>query len=417
MVIGQEWLATMDSLTAGIAVIATQLCVALVMTGIYFAAPNEKCTRYWALSELLIATGVLLVVANAGAPRYAILILANNSLIWGAILQWWGAQAFYGKPPGKAGWLAGALYFVLFGLLLVAGAGVSMRVLLLSAAVLVLLALSFREVWNGSASDRTFGAWLVLGAISLLITNNVFKIGAALLQLPDFRPVTHSSAGVFVMYLVPLVGTLVYASGLLLLYFERMVKEKHHLATHDELTGLLNRRAIVAAGEREVEVAIRNRTPLAIAFVDIDFFKQINDRLGHDAGDAVLTDIAQLLRTSCRTIDLVARYGGEEFCIVFPGVDAMHAPILGERLVEAARQYRFRDQYPVTVSVGLAALSDDEAGRSWSNLINRADAELYKAKNLGRDRYCISETQSSPGKVDGVLRHGARTAAKASTVF
>jgi diguanylate cyclase (GGDEF)-like protein len=192
------------------------------------------------------------------------------------------------------------------------------------------------------------------------------------------------------MYLVPLAGTLLYATGLLLLYFERMVQEKHHLATHDELTGLLNRRAIVAGGEREIAVAARNRQSLAVAFIDIDFFKQVNDRLGHKAGDAVLADMAHLLMTNCRNIDLVGRYGGEEFCIVFPGVDSAEASLLGDRLMTAVRRYRFRDQFPVTVSIGLAILRADDADRSWNNLLPRADAELYKAKSQGRDRVCIA---------------------------
>jgi diguanylate cyclase (GGDEF)-like protein len=390
----------MDFLTAGIAVIATQLCMALAMAGIYFVGRNEKCTGYWALAEALIATGVLLVVINAGAPRYAVIVLGNNSLIWGAILQWWGIQAFYGEQSGRAGWVIGAVFFVLHGLLLVAGTEVFPRVLLFSLTLLVLLVLSFRTLWRGTALDRTFSSWLVLGAITLLIANNVVRIAAVLLGIPGVQPITHSSAVVIILYLVPLIGILLYAIGLLLLYFEQIVKEKHQLATHDELTGLLNRRAIVTGGEREGAVAVRNRQPLVVALIDVDFFKQINDRLGHEAGDEVLIEIAQLLKKSCRNIDLVGRYGGEEFCIVFPRVDSAHAAIVGERLMATARQYRFRNQYPVTVSAGFAALSADETDRSWSNLINRADAELYKAKNLGRNRFSISESGTAPNATD-----------------
>ena len=386
----------MDFFTAGIALIATQLCMALVMAGVYFAAPNEKCIRCWALAETLIAAGALLVVVNAGAPRYAVIILGNNSLIWGAILQWWGIQLFYGKQPGKAGWLVGAAFFMLHGLLLIAGAQFAPRVLLLSVTLLILLALSVRSLWNGAGPERSFGTLLVLGAGALLITVNVVRVTAVLLGLLDAVPATRTSAGVVLMYLAPLIGALLYATGLLLLYFERMVKEKHHLATHDELTGLRNRRAIIVGGEREIAVAARNRQAVALAFVDIDFFKQINDSLGHAAGDSVLVEIAQLLQTSCRDIDLVGRYGGEEFCMVLPGVDTAHSAIVGERLLAAIRQYRFRDQYPVTVSVGLAALSADDPDRSWNHLVNRADTELYKAKSLGRNRFCVSQYGAAP---------------------
>jgi diguanylate cyclase (GGDEF)-like protein len=390
----------MDFLTAGIVMIAVQLCIALAMAGICFVDPNEKCTRYWALAEAFLAIGMLFIVINAGAPHYTITALGNNSLIWGVILQWWGIQAFYGKSPGWAGWVVGVMFFLLHGALFIAGAGVPLRVLLLSLAILILLVLSFRMLWQGTASARTFSAWLVLGAITLLIANNAVRIAAVLFGILDVRPFTQSSAAIIVMYLVPLIGILLYTIGLLLLYFERIVKEKHHLATHDELTGLLNRRAIVAGGEREVAVAMRNRQPLAVALIDIDFFKKINDRLGHGAGDAVLVEIAQLLKKSCRNIDLIGRYGGEEFCIVFRSMESTHSAIVGERLMAMIRQYRFRNQYPVTVSVGFAALPVDETDCSWNKLINRADAELYKAKNLGRDRFCISESGHASNAID-----------------
>lgn len=369
--------------------------MALIMAGIYWATPNEACTRYWAWSEGLIAFGVLLIVLNGGAPRYTIIVLGNNSLVCGTVLQWWGLQAFYGKQPGKIGWFIGAAFFVLHGFLLAADAPMGPRVFLLAATFLTLLTLCFRTVWNGTASERTFGTRLVLGALAALIANNALRSIAVLLGLLSAGPATRSLVGVTVLYLVPLAGILLYATGLLLLYFERMVKEKHHLGTHDELTGLLNRRATIAGGEREIALAARNRRTLAVAFIDIDFFKRINDSLGHEAGDTVLVEIAQLLKKSCRDIDLVGRYGGEEFCIIFPGTDAAQAAIIGERLLATIATYRFRDRHPVTISVGLAALEVGAGDRSWNTLISRADAELYKAKNMGRNKFCVAQDTSA----------------------
>lgn len=381
----------MDSFTAGIALIVTQLCIALVMAGIFYATPSEKCTRYWMLSEIFIAVGVLLIVANAGAPRYAILIIGNNSLIWGAILQWWGVQTFYRTPVNKLGWILGAAFFLLFGLLLLMDAKITSRGTLSSATVLVVFICTAYTLWvRAGPRRRTFGNRLALGALALLAVNNIFRIVALLRHTPEIHPAAASPFVVTILYLVPLAGTLLYATSLLLLYFERIVGENRHLATHDELTGLLNRRAIVSAGEREVAVALRNRQSLAIAFVDADFFKRINDKLGHNIGDAVLCEIANIIKMTCRDVDLVGRYGGEEFCVVLPGVSAETVVLVGERLVCAVRQYRFCIEDPVSVSVGLAVLAPGDDDRSWTNLIKRADDQLYRAKGLGRDRFCVA---------------------------
>jgi diguanylate cyclase (GGDEF)-like protein len=380
----------MDSLTAGIALIVVQFCVALVLTGVYFAAPRDKCTRYWALSEIFISVGILMIVLNAGVPHHLFLLIGTNSLVWGSILQFWGTQTFYKKNPSKFGWFIGIAFLLLFGLVIVMRLQVIDRLLLLSATMLLVHILNYRELWIGPKTGRSFGNILTLGAATLLALNNMLRIGATLSQAQNFGPSTHFPAGVAALYLVPLGGTLLYGTGLVLMYFERIVDEKHHLATHDELTGMLNRRAIVAGGEREVAMALRNHQPLTIAFVDVDFFKRINDNLGHEAGDVFLTEIALLLKKTCRNIDLVGRYGGEEFCIIFPGVGQENALTVGDRLLNAVRQYRFQNQYQMTVSIGLASLPENPQDRTWKDLINRADAALYKAKDFGRDQYRIA---------------------------
>ena len=380
----------MDAITAGTALIVVQLCVALVMTGTFYTVRNEKCTRYWALSGAFAAIGVLLIVLNAGAPRYAVLIIGNNSLVFSVILQWWGLQTFYKVQPGKAGWVIGAAFFLLFGVLLLIGAGVPERALLSSIGILLVFSLCMFELWRGQEQRWTFAGRLTLGAGALLLAAFVFRLVANILKVTQFLPNSNTSLGVAMVYLAPLAGTLLFSTGLILLYFERMVADKHYLATHDELTGLLNRRAIAAAGERDAEVALRLGRPLAVAFVDIDFFKKINDKFGHEAGDCVISEVARILKNTCRNIDLVGRYGGEEFCIILPGLGRESAALVGDRLVNALRKYRFRGEHPVTVSVGLALLPSEFGEPSWSGLVSRADKELYRAKAGGRDKFCIA---------------------------
>ena len=378
----------MDALTAALALIIAQFCIALVMIGAYVAARPERCTGYWAASAILIMFGILLVML--GHRIQLLQPVGDSCLVFGAVLQLWGLQAFFKVPRSSPGWIVGAGAGVVFVLLAVADASFFLRILVLASMLLFLLAWSCFVLLKGMQSRRSFASMLTLGAMALLMLNNVVRVVLAIMQNPQLLIANQSPAGITILYLVPLGGIFLYATGLLLLYFERLVDDKNHLATHDDLTGLLNRRAIVESGEREMAIAIRNCQPLSVAFVDIDFLKRVNDNGGHEAGDQVIANIAQLLRKLCRATDLVGRYGGDEFCLVFPGAGSDHVVVLGERLLTAVRQCHCHDKFQITLSVGFASLQVSSGEQSWANLIRSADRALYDAKRMGRDRFNIA---------------------------
>jgi len=388
---------TMDVLTAGTALIVVQLCVSLVMAGIFTATPTEKCTRYWALSGLLVAIGVLMVIVNAGAPRYAVLVIGNNALMLGPVLQWCGIRAFFRKRQSWIGWAIALVFFLAFNGLLLSGAPTRQRALLSAVAILAMLCLNMAEVWSGRGPRRSFARLLTLGSLVLLVISHGFRVAATAFNIAELLPSSSNPVAITLLYFIPIIGSLLFSNGLLLLYFERVVADKHHLATHDDLTGLLNRRATVAGGERELVLATRLGLPVAVAFADIDHFKQINDTLGHEAGDSVIVEVARTLAETCRSVDLIGRYGGEEFCIVLPGVDSHAAAVVGERLVQAVANHRFGIGRPVTISVGLASLSPADVERGWGALIQRADKMLYEAKQAGRNRFRISLQKQTAG--------------------
>lgn len=379
----------MDALTATAAALAVQLAVALVMTGTFYASSGERCTRYWALSGLLSAVGVLVVIINAGAPRLVLSTAGNGAIVAGMVLQWWGVRAFYGKRRSAAGWLIIGGFLVLFAYSLALEQPLRIRALLSSLAMTAVFVLNLVELSNRRNARISFAGMLAISAALATAAAFITRAVAVYLNNPQFLPDTASGLGVVVVYLIPMVTTLLFAMALMLLYFERLISDKHQLATRDELTGLYNRRAIVTAGQREIEVAQRLRRPLSVAYIDIDHFKRINDQLGHDAGDRVITEIGHLLKDSCRNIDIVGRYGGEEFCIIFPGMDREGVTTLAERMLAAVRKYRFRGEFPVTLSMGFTMLLPDDQERNWTSLMQHADKLLYKAKSEGRDRYCI----------------------------
>lgn len=162
-------------------------------------------------------------------------------------------------------------------------------------------------------------------------------------------------------------------------------EELRRHATTDPLTGLVNRRAFFA--ELGEWIGSDRQRPCAVAIVDVDFFKRVNDRYGHPAGDQVLRSIAMLAQGSVRGTDMVARMGGEEFAVLMPGATLEQARGICERLRRAVREAVIGldtgEQVRVTISAGIA---DRVAGQGIDEQITRADRALYDAKNAGRDR-------------------------------
>ncbi|MEO7938178.1 MAG: GGDEF domain-containing protein [Burkholderiaceae bacterium] len=158
------------------------------------------------------------------------------------------------------------------------------------------------------------------------------------------------------------------------------------LATHDELTGLPNRRQMMDLLAVETRKATRNDTPLCYGLIDIDHFKRINDTLGHQAGDHTLVLFARLLATALRAGDLLARWGGEEFLLLLPATSLDEGQRIAERLRTACAASPAWQSLPgckVTFSAGLVL---HRPGDTSAHSIARADAALYEAKRTGRNR-------------------------------
>jgi diguanylate cyclase (GGDEF)-like protein len=175
----------------------------------------------------------------------------------------------------------------------------------------------------------------------------------------------------------------------------REAKEKLEFqATHDELTGLYNRRHMLAEMERELNQVIRYHVPFSLALLDLDHFKKVNDTHGHAAGDAVLKHVADKLKKSARNVDIMGRWGGEEFLILLPhskGEDAIRAVekwlnVVRSEPVEVASDISITPSF----SAGVAAYDKSDASGDIQVVIDRvlarADEHLYRAKNAGRGR-------------------------------
>jgi diguanylate cyclase (GGDEF)-like protein len=168
-----------------------------------------------------------------------------------------------------------------------------------------------------------------------------------------------------------------------------------HQATHDGLTGFLNRNSILEKLQEEMARNRREARPLSLLMVDLDRFKSVNDTHGHLAGDAVLREAAARMSKAARVYDSLGRYGGEEFLVILPGCDLPSAAAQAERLRQAIERSPFpgsNQPLPITCSIGVASA----AGFDAESLIHHADEALYEAKAGGRNQVVCAAAASHP---------------------
>lgn len=166
----------------------------------------------------------------------------------------------------------------------------------------------------------------------------------------------------------------------------RMNRELARMSVTDKLTGLFNRQKLDTELEREFLRAVRFNQPFSVILLDVDFFKQVNDRYGHQVGDQVLQNIANLLQKQTRATDVLGRWGGEEFMVICAQTDVSGAAKLAELLRQLIDGHDFPNVHHKTASFGVTAY---QAGDHVNTIVSRADEALYEAKRAGRNRVSV----------------------------
>lgn len=216
--------------------------------------------------------------------------------------------------------------------------------------------------------------------VPLIVRNHVVGV----ISMQSYQPCAYSPQQIEMLEHVAVQAAIALQNS-------QLYAEVQRLAATDELTGLPNRRVLFERGRDEVNRAQRFNHPLAVAMLDIDHFKLVNDTYTHAAGDHVLQTIAQICQAQLRNTDLAARYGGEEFALLLPETDAGAAIQVVERLCQvlAATDVALGQGITtrVTVSAGIAML--DATTNAFDTLIQRADQALYRAKQSGRNRVIL----------------------------
>ncbi|MDD2176138.1 GGDEF domain-containing protein [Acidovorax sp. D2M1] len=369
-------------------IIASSLMMAASMAVVGWGRRRDGLGR-WAAALLVNAIGHLLLMLRGSIPDVLTIVVANVFLSCVFVGMIAAVYQFQGRPVRWALLLAPPLLVLVFVTAFIDSfpARVSFvgLVIGLQAVWALLAALSHRHATVGR------GQWLLVAGLSL---EAVVLGGRALVAISTHSEATHilqSSALQTLTFLATFSVVLVSSVGFVFMSRDRADETNRVLAAMDPLTGVANRRSLIAALDRDVARAQRMREPMALMMVDIDHFKDVNDQYGHPAGDRVLCGVINVLRQRVRAQDLVGRYGGEEFMVLLPDTGLAGAEQLARELCKAVEESRCpADGVPgpgiaVTVSIGVFG-GRLESGDSWDMLIAAADRALYQAKNNGRNR-------------------------------
>ena len=388
-------------------IIASSLMMAASMAVVGWGRRRDGLGR-WAAALLVNAIGHLLIMLRGLIPDVLSIVVGNlmlSSVFVGMIAA---VYQFQGRPVRWALLLAPPLLVLVIVSVYINNypARVSFvgLVIGLQAVWALLAALSHRHATVGR------GQWLLVAG---LLLEAVVLGGRALVAISTHSEATNilqSSALQTLTFLAAFSVVLVSSVGFVFMSRDRADENNRVLAALDPLTGVANRRSLIAALDRDVARAQRMREPMALMMVDIDHFKDVNDQYGHPAGDRVLCSVVNVLRQRVRAQDLVGRYGGEEFMVLLPDTGLTGAQQLARALCKAVEESRCpADGVPgpgiaVTVSIGVFG-GRLESGDSWDMLIAAADRALYEAKNNGRNRVEVAT---------GLRRPSAQLAAQAN---
>lgn len=266
---------------------------------------------------------------------------------------------------------------------------------ILASATQGLLAacLLHQAVAPGLRGERLTGRWVVMAGAALLVATMGVRTAFMVAQA-DWSGVYKVPEPVqFWTYFVVLAVLLLNSMGFVLMQMEHALSQQHSLATHDGLTGVHNRLALMEALTRDASQAQRSKLPLAVLMIDIDHFKSVNDQHGHLAGDAVLREVARRASQRLRHADMLARYGGEEFVALLPHTDAEGALTVAEAIRQAiaARPCEVHGvSIPVAVSIGVNAAVPAPGAEGVEALLAGSDQALYLAKGQGRNRVVLA---------------------------
>ncbi|WP_248295046.1 GGDEF domain-containing protein [Paraburkholderia sp. UYCP14C] len=383
----------------GIAILSCLMSVAVLGSLFHTQVPG---IRHWCVaSGLLAVTATLLIFRRSDA----VVVSASVLLVVASLLAVQGFRRFFHRRPAVI-WEYGALGSILVGLVYwtYVSPDVSARGAMISGFLAYIrfaiawLVQRYRPAGRPKYGYHFVSIAAVLGAVIHAVRCVVYGFGIAHeTTFLEETPLNIAFLGMAILTLPCL------SVGMVMLAHDRLAERMERLATIDDLTGVLGRRAFIARAEALLELARAAKSKLSIAILDIDNFKGINDRYGHAAGDQALAHVALTISREIRPTDVLGRIGGEEFALLLPLTGKEEAARLTNRLraiVAASVSRAPAGDVACTLSAGVDEFGDDDTVAS---VMARADTALYVAKDNGRNCVVLAgSSQPSDDIVSGL---------------
>ena len=330
------------------------------------------------MANLCVAAGLILRLFADRLPDFLTTILSNILLLTGSGLFYIALSQFTGFTYSKTlviGVIAAVLSFLVYFRYWDDDLGKRMIAFSLGSVAMVFILID--QLWRIQKTSLRFSANLMLA--SFLVHGIFLTLRTINLVRNPPQDTASLTPAQSATYLLSFAISFFWTTGFVLMVSHRLRNDLMEIATMDVLTRIPNRRATQAFLEKELSRAQRHTGEFSVLLIDIDDFKQVNDRWGHAVGDEVLTKIAGIFQSMIRKQDLVGRWGGEEFLIILPG--PCDAEVLAERIRSKIAGTKFRQgsvSFHITISIGIAC--GDQTSLE-DEILKRADDALYKAKS------------------------------------
>ncbi|HMM63886.1 MAG TPA: GGDEF domain-containing protein [Mesorhizobium sp.] len=384
--------------------------VVLAVASHDWPAALRPAAIYWQAGTMLIAAGCAVFAFGAPLPRPVMLVGANGFIVFGLTAYYAALQQFDGIRPARWQFLPAVAATACVAWFSTVTPNFQIRIVVVSVVWVWLLLASISTLLGGWHGATSLSRKILTGIFVLVTTYAVARL-IVYLQMapgPDFAVESGENwlnllSPIF-MTLLPVVGT----TAFLLMCSDNLRRQLETAASTDYLTGLPNRRTLAKCGAERFRKAREHGTGLAVAVLDIDNFKAINDAHGHDVGDRALVHVAGHLHAQIRKADMIARTGGEEFAVLLADPDHAAAIAAVERMRRAVEQAQFNTgtaRLSVTISAGVAVYRAGDT--AFEDMLLRADQALYMAKSAGRNRVESARLALVPAQRAGTGDGGA----------